>query len=940
MNLKIEAHKKKCKFLSEMLEHQSDVLTEMYDANRLTIALPTGTGKSRIIYGDIFNKSDIYGLGNFVIASHRLLLNSQHFTECFNIFKWILNKYAFIFVGSGGYDYSELIKNTENLQILGYLQKSFSDCILHAKTTRELTTMTEKLNNEGISVIVITTYHSMIKLKDVKFISLYCDEAHTLATPSQASDFQKSYNKIDALHHYFFTATPKDSAEEYGTESFLMNNEQIFGKRTGLTFREAIERGLIVKPYLHFVRPTEYSNGKKYNTVENYTQIIEDSFLHHKRKLQKDSVAGNQIGCKLLVKCPNVEMIWAIKKRIEELKEFGDGGKIGVYAGASWSDDIGNYMKNTIALGKNQFLDTLKVLKNEDDALLLHYDVLSEGIDVPGITGVMFLSNNLPSKPKILQTIGRATRLHPNDRKNLRKSLITVKNRVNWVKPYCAVILPVVNEITEESNKKIAELVRTMRDRFEFTPEYLVSVGDDTTTGKPRYDDGLDARNQKPKSKALFEWIKEINHEMEKLDEVERKNEILNQIDQLKGENLNDEEYLNAWIKLKERFDDDNEIEEYLFKSLYKSGRIKDSANIYMPQVLRRKMIAKGYENGMKTLVISTLEFLEEMQDLEHVVFYSPCAFKCQMVKKVYPAVKTICAGYNIIKKELKDMKFDLIISNPPYNNGLDIQILNNIYELGNRICMIHPTKWLYNKKPNTFKFYKKAIKKIQNDFVEFEVVKDANRLFGIGLFTDVAITMFEKGKGLIDPSIIDIHGINHLYLSARKKVLNYCQEKNNLLKEVKYTGTNNKILKELEWEVGFSGIRGHINQNDFYTFIQIKDESKHIGRNCIYRNKNAGNIFEFITKEEAENFLDFLKLKVIRFCLSIYKLTQNLNAGSGFGSGEIASVPYMPDYSKPWTDQDVAAEIGLTEEELKWAINWIPNYYPEDEEKYEKWSH
>ena len=42
-----------------------------------------------------------------------------------------------------------------------------------------------------------------------------------------------------------------------------------------------------------------------------------------------------------------------------------------------------------------------------------------------------------------------------------------------------------------------------------------------------------------------------------------------------------------------------------------------------------------------------------------------------------------------------------------------------------------------------------------------------------------------------------------------------------------------------------------------------------------------------------------------------------------------------MPTYTKYWTDEEVAKELGLTDEELRCAINWVPNYYPEDAEKY-----
>jgi hypothetical protein len=45
-----------------------------------------------------------------------------------------------------------------------------------------------------------------------------------------------------------------------------------------------------------------------------------------------------------------------------------------------------------------------------------------------------------------------------------------------------------------------------------------------------------------------------------------------------------------------------------------------------------------------------------------------------------------------------------------------------------------------------------------------------------------------------------------------------------------------------------------------------------------------------------------------------------------------------MPTYTHEWTDEMVAKELGLTDEELRWAINWIPDYYPEDAEKYAKY--
>ena len=82
---------------------------------------------------------------------------------------------------------------------------------------------------------------------------------------------------------------------------------------------------------------------------------------------------------------------------------------------------------------------------------------------------------------------------------------------------------------------------------------------------------------------------------------------------------------------------------------------------------------------------------------------------------------------------------------------------------------------------------------------------------------------------------------------------------------------------------------------------------------------------FLFYNKTEAINCRDYMMLKLVRFCLSVYKMNEDLR------SAALASVPYMPTYDKPWTNEEVAKEIGLTDEELQWCLDKIPNYYPED---------
>lgn len=75
------------------------------------------------------------------------------------------------------------------------------------------------------------------------------------------------------------------------------------------------------------------------------------------------------------------------------------------------------------------------------------------------------------------------------------------------------------------------------------------------------------------------------------------------------------------------------------------------------------------------------------------------------------------------------------------------------------------------------------------------------------------------------------------------------------------------------------------------------------------------------VTEAEAESFFCYAKTFVARAGLMLSKYNHH-NDG-----GELATVPLVP-FDRHWTDEDLAAEIGLTEEELTAIRAALPDYH------------
>lgn len=496
--------------VASLTPDQLGLYNQMQKNNLLQICIPTGAGKGYIMIVDLLtqivkSKSQIS-----VISTHRLMLNTQHLNDIFDTLSPMLGEVGFVFVGSSKYDVAKFQSNPGfNKQLL---TKGISYNEIFSSTTRKAE-VEDAVNSHitaGRKVVILTTYHSLHTLKGLSIDTIYNDEAHTLASEADTAQFRDNFNQIKFKRCFFLTATPKDCTNS--DDAFLMNNETVFGKRIGLTFRECVDKGYIVKPVVHIAMPADIDFNVDFDNPQNMAKFVKDSFLAHGDFIKRHSASPEKIAPKMLVKCASVDDMWKIHAEL-----LGKIPGVKICAGASRNPFAAhNHFIDTLGINdRSEYLEAIQNFDESEMAIVLHYDTMSEGINVAGFTATQFLSGKLPTITKTLQNTGRSTRLHKFDRYRIRKQEITTSDYSTWVKPYCAVIIPYWDGKSEFTAKQLAFNIKQLRDEFDFNPAYMVSIGDDI--GKGFVDDEMKPLNMKDEKNRKIKLIDEINHEIELL---------------------------------------------------------------------------------------------------------------------------------------------------------------------------------------------------------------------------------------------------------------------------------------------------------------------------------------------------------------------------------------------------------------------------------------
>ena len=459
-------------FHSKHRQHQVKALNHLKCENIGQVTIPTGTGKTRIQVdvhiSDMIEKTKQGQTGVYVIGAHRLALCSQLLYDIVEVAIPCGLQFDVLQVNSNTFTNDSIRTQLRKEGKVDDNLRAFNDLISKGTNTTRQDDVFDFVNNAKANnrhVIIVATYHSINKLAILPEIDICTyDEAHI----TLGENFTDNISQVQPIikRNFFFTATRKVVGNFSG-----MNDTEKFGEVLySVSPRSMIEAGEIVPPRLHSIRISEDADDGDYDNNKMLIKTISESFAQHKAMIKECSAKPDKIGAKLLVSCNGSKELKTIISSMP-FRLWCDDHNIKVLS-FSTNDEVG-YRFNFKTVTRTELFSEMNDLTDAEDAIIFHIDILTEGIDLPSITGVMPLRNL--NQSKLIQTIGRATRLLVHDRQELYSGRILPNQPKAYVKPYCWFLVPQLFESLGDFNS-MKRLLRDIMNSYDVRPEEFASM--------------------------------------------------------------------------------------------------------------------------------------------------------------------------------------------------------------------------------------------------------------------------------------------------------------------------------------------------------------------------------------------------------------------------------------------------------------------------------
>ncbi len=388
--------------------HQLECLEKTTIHSKGIICATTGAGKTLVGIGDTIREFEKKTPQTVVIIAPRLLLANQ------------LS--------------SEYLEHIDNAQVFH---------IHSGDTHHESSTKPEKIKewwdtHHSSHKLIFTTYHSLHKIveSEIKVNTIHFDEAHNSVQKNFYPSVEHFSQNTDRC--YFYTATPKYSSTP---KKPGMNNAQVYGNIiANIDAPRMVSEGYIIPPKI-VAKQVSLSS----------INVFERDCNHLLESIDEAEVS------KVLVCAKSTKQITNLISQTDFCQELESRG----YSWMVITSKTGAIIDGK-KVNREQFFDTLHDWSRNDSKkfVLLHYSILSEGINVSGLEAVIFMRSM--DAIGICQTIGRVVRLHHKDAARLRSGDLTPGRLGDYHKSYGLVIIPTFNSVGISTAKKIQNVVDTV----------------------------------------------------------------------------------------------------------------------------------------------------------------------------------------------------------------------------------------------------------------------------------------------------------------------------------------------------------------------------------------------------------------------------------------------------------------------------------------------
>lgn len=394
--------------------HQQDALAEMTRHSNGQLIMPTGAGKTYVMVADAMEQLKS-GPKTFVVVAPRILLATQ---LCEDFMQFLPSTWVHVcHAHSGKTDYFSSTK-AEKIALFNNTARAASE-----------------------SCIIFTTYNSLKRIVEsgIKVDTVYFDEAHNSVKKSFYPPTKQIVSTADRSYH--FTATPKHSAV---FTKAGMNDREVYGDIImNVPAPELIDNGSILPPVVNPI-VMSMERDKEYGAERDCMTLL-------------DTIINGDNMQKVLVASPNTKVLIRMLAETDFMPEVQSYGYDVLWITAKYGAFINN---NKVT--RKEFFDTLTAYGKDSDKkfIVLHYSILSEGINCPGLTACVMMRQM--DMIQMCQTIGRVIRLHPEDAENIRDGKVTAGDLNNYEKPFGLIHVPVYSNVGISTARRLQNVVDTV----------------------------------------------------------------------------------------------------------------------------------------------------------------------------------------------------------------------------------------------------------------------------------------------------------------------------------------------------------------------------------------------------------------------------------------------------------------------------------------------